>query len=189
MSKHERRKARTRRSLQDAAIELLTDKHYSEITVRDVIDHADIGRTTFYLHFNDMGDLWASCAERVIDEMTESFASHSVDSLLTTPEFGIKITEHIAQNRHLFSQLLGKEGLPTVIHRFHQYNAQMIARTLSQLPQMQDRQNDIPMIANMMAGARLGMHLWWLNEDIDPDPDTLNTYFQAVMGAILDQED
>jgi AcrR family transcriptional regulator len=48
----DRRVERTRRLLQRAMIELLNERSYDDITIRDIVDRANVGRTTFYLHFN-----------------------------------------------------------------------------------------------------------------------------------------
>jgi AcrR family transcriptional regulator len=49
----DRRILRTRRSLLDALVGLILEKGYEAVTVQDVIDRADVGRSTFYAHFHD----------------------------------------------------------------------------------------------------------------------------------------
>src|SRR6186713_3590542 len=55
--KPDRRVARTRRALKDALTDLILEKGYESVTVQDVIDRADVGRSTFYAHFVDKDDL------------------------------------------------------------------------------------------------------------------------------------
>jgi len=48
---------RTRRALKEALTDLILARGYEAVTVQDVIDHADVGRSTFYAHFIDKDDL------------------------------------------------------------------------------------------------------------------------------------
>src|SRR5215213_238359 len=65
--KDDRRVSRTRRSLSAALIELILEKRYDSITVQDVIDRADVGRSTFYTHYRDKDDLFLSAWKRLLD--------------------------------------------------------------------------------------------------------------------------
>ena len=47
----DRRAARTRRALHEALIALILRKGYEATTIQDIIDEADIGRSTFYAHY------------------------------------------------------------------------------------------------------------------------------------------
>ncbi|MGX1758379.1 TetR/AcrR family transcriptional regulator [Streptomyces lydicus] len=49
--RRERKKARTRKSLADAALELFLDRGYDQVSVKDVADAADVSVTTLFKHF------------------------------------------------------------------------------------------------------------------------------------------
>ena len=53
----DRRVRRTRRALADALMSLLNEKRYEAVTVQDILDRADVGRSTFYAHFLDKDSL------------------------------------------------------------------------------------------------------------------------------------
>ncbi len=57
MGKEDRRVRRTRESLHKALISLALEKNYDSITVQEVLDRADVGRSTFYTHFQSMDEL------------------------------------------------------------------------------------------------------------------------------------
>jgi len=57
MRKEDRRVRRTRELLHKALISLALEKNYDSITVQEVLDRADVGRSTFYTHFQSMDEL------------------------------------------------------------------------------------------------------------------------------------
>jgi len=73
--KTDRRVKKTKTSLHQAFSNLLKKKDYSDITVKELADEADITRKTFYLHYNTLDDLlrefMAERYERMWDTMKE----------------------------------------------------------------------------------------------------------------------
>src|SRR6266852_3410158 len=69
--KADRRTNRTRRSLSAAMVELVKEKRFDDITVQNVIDRADVGRSTFYSHFRDKEDLFQKNWERFLDMLAQ----------------------------------------------------------------------------------------------------------------------
>lgn len=65
----DRRVRRTRRALQGALIELALARGYESLTIEDITERADVGRTTFYLHFAEKHDLLMSVADDIMDEL------------------------------------------------------------------------------------------------------------------------
>src|SRR6266849_4806553 len=61
MRKEDRRVRRTRESLHKALISLALEKNYDSISVQEVLDRADVGRSTFYTH----SKAWMNCSSRV----------------------------------------------------------------------------------------------------------------------------
>jgi AcrR family transcriptional regulator len=84
--KKDRRSQRTKRILVEALASLIQEKRYELITVQNIIDRADVGRSTFYEHYRDKEDLMASmlarngCAERMVSSSQDwqpTTASHA----------------------------------------------------------------------------------------------------------------
>src|SRR5215207_5486738 len=98
MPKIDRRVQRTRELLQKSLIELISARGYDAITIQDIADRANIGRTTFYLHYNSKDELFVSCHEAIVREFRIS-PHHSLSrEELLSPEAP---TELITAYRHL----------------------------------------------------------------------------------------
>jgi AcrR family transcriptional regulator len=77
--KLDRRSQRTRKSLSEALAALMVEKRYDKITVQDIIDRANVGRSTFYAHFQDEEDL-------LVSGVMEVFTKHLLDHRATVRE-------------------------------------------------------------------------------------------------------
>src|SRR5262245_53483333 len=65
----DRRVQRTKTSLHDALIGLAIEKPYPSIAVKEILDRANVGRSTFYTHFRDKDDLLESGIHEVLLSM------------------------------------------------------------------------------------------------------------------------
>ena len=65
----DRRQKKTRTAIFNAFTDLLRTETYSKITVQQIIDKADIGRTTFYSHFETKDDLLKSLSQEIFDHV------------------------------------------------------------------------------------------------------------------------
>ncbi len=59
-TQRDRRFVKTERAIRSAFIDLVAEKGFDELSVKDIVDAADIGRGTFYLHYKDKYDLLES---------------------------------------------------------------------------------------------------------------------------------
>ena len=86
-----RRPRRSRRLLKESLLSLMRTKPFSDITVREVTDEADMNRGTFYLHYTGTADLLQSLETDLLEElqalvdahMQETVAERSVSPVLT----------------------------------------------------------------------------------------------------------
>src|SRR5512139_948411 len=108
--KNDRRSQRTQHSLHEALMSLLQEKRYDAITVQDIIDRADVGRSTFYAHYQDKEDLMSSLLMHLMDvlsQMPGRAATTGLERLIPAGD----IFEHVQQNFELFKGMLRGRGL------------------------------------------------------------------------------
>ena len=65
----DRRQKKTRTAIFDAFISLLTEYSYSQITVGQILERADVGRATFYAHFETKDYLLKELCEELFDHL------------------------------------------------------------------------------------------------------------------------
>jgi AcrR family transcriptional regulator len=89
----DRRVTRTREALQQAFTRLFFQQGYEAFTVSDVAEHANVGRSTFYEHFDSKEDVLWACLSRMFAVFAETIASDVEPPGLTM------VLEHLWQNR------------------------------------------------------------------------------------------
>lgn len=90
--KQDRRIRRTKGLMRDALIELMTEKPFSEITAKDITEKADLNRSTFYLHYDNVFGL----LDEMENEVVETFA-HMIEEIEVEPDkaWEYPVVEHI----------------------------------------------------------------------------------------------
>jgi AcrR family transcriptional regulator len=92
----DRRIQKTQRLLREALASLIREKPYNSIVVKQILDHANVGRSTFYAHFRDKDDLLVSCIHDMLHSMEPAPAGKSYETMIG---FSLPIFEHI--HRHM----------------------------------------------------------------------------------------
>ena len=100
----DRRVERTHRLLHEALIAEILAKGYDAVTVQDVIDRADVGRSTFYTHFADKEALLASG----LGHLKGFLAAHRHGERPLA--FTRAMFEHIDDNRDLGRATFGRKS-------------------------------------------------------------------------------
>jgi AcrR family transcriptional regulator len=179
----DRRVERTVRSLHRALVTLLLEKRFDEITVQDVLDRADVGRSTFYAHFHGKDDLLRASFEnlfRFIEHQADW--SGSAGRVLPVRE----LFEHVREFRGLHRALTvsGKIDLfqrSAVAHLSAAVEKGLAARVAPgrRLPV------PLPVLANHVAAALMAMLDWWVRTGMPHSPERMDASFHAlVMPAV-----
>ena len=111
----DRRQQKTRTAIFSAFGKLLSKKNYNKITVQEIIDKANIGRTTFYAHFETKDDLLKELCEElfghIIDSALDCTHTHGLYSNAAVPEsIFCHLLQHLQENDNNILELLSCES-------------------------------------------------------------------------------
>lgn len=96
----ELRIVKTRKTINDSFYELFEQKDFDKITVKDITEHAQIGRKTFYLHYIDKYDL----LDRIVDKKFEALEEICEAKKELGMQQGVKIWFAFLKKTKRFSQ-------------------------------------------------------------------------------------
>lgn len=176
--KHDRRSRRTHRLLAEAFVALLSEHRYSELTVQDILDRADIGRTTFYRHYWDKDDLLASEMERVIDVLSRHANTSTHERVLSLPSFGI--FQHVQEQHALYRALVRGQAIDLVLttiqtrlrEQVEQHWRQILAKPIDDL--------SVQVTAQSVVGTFVTLLQWWMENDMPLSPAQMDAYFHQL---------
>jgi AcrR family transcriptional regulator len=184
--KTDNRVRRTRNALGDALIALMQERPFDDITVQDILDRAQIGRSTFYAHYRDKNDLFLSDAEDFLELMSNLLVRKKEPSKRIVPVR--ELLTHFAEMRPLVSALHESDKMRDFVELGHGYFARAIDSRLADLPE--SREIDPKQRAAMsqaFAGAFLSMATWWMTQPSPSTPEEMDEMFHRMVwsGAVM----
>lgn len=187
----DRRVRKSRAAIFGAFEELLQKKSYTSITVGDIIEAADVGRTTFYAHFQTkdalLDELCKDIFAHVIAPAPEKGHSFSSDS---TEEQLLHALCHLAEQRDRLAPLLASpsshlfwEAIESQLVAFF---GERIGASVQIKPGVQDE-----LYAEHLGKTLCEVVRWWFAGELAEEPEAAlaafrsltNVSFAAVQGG------
>ncbi len=178
--KTDARVRRTRDALGDALVALMQEKPFDTITVQDVLDRANVSRSTFYTHYSDKDDLLMSDAEEFFEALSTALsqAGDKSDRVFPVQEF----FAHLADVQPFFKALVKSGKFQENMELARGHFARGIERRLAELPRSHSiPPNELPAIAFTHAGALLSLLTWWLDRGMRESPAEMDQLFHRMV--------
>ena len=176
----DRRVNRTRKALKEALTDLILEKGYESVTVQDVIDRADVGRSTFYAHFVDKDDLlMAILADLEVPGPDTS--SWQADD----PAFGwtLELFRHFGSGKRLFKAVASSQSGALARRETTQQLETLAKAELSRLNAA--RKLDpfrFELVVRYLVGTFIGFMDWWMREENENLPaDQVDHAFRSLV--------
>ena len=173
----DRRQKRTRQAVYDAFTRLLENRNYSNITVQEIIDEANIGRSTFYSHFETKDALLKALCTEIFDHVFSDNLSREAthDFSETDRDIRDEITHmlyHLQDSRSYIRRILSSESGDIFMRYFREYLEAVFDSVLEHI------ESDIPrgyMLNHMVCDFAETVR-WWMDHDQYP-PEEISRFF------------
>lgn len=185
-SKIDRRVTRTRKLLKQALLEVIVRHGYAETTVQDIINHAGVGRSTFYAHFKNKDELLYSGLPNSVLLFGENY-----DRDTLVPSIA-PFLQHVDQQKAVLRALVGRHSSVVSRKRITERSYESWRRHFAQLAK---RGHALPAPTDIMAhyfnGAMMSLVIWWVdNSGACSSTEVANTFnritergFSAIVPA------
>ena len=178
----DRRQRKTREAIFRAFINLLGKKEFSQITVGEIIDRADVGRATFYAHFETKDFLLKElCGElfcHIFDAMEGGESEHRHIFSCEAPEsVFLHLLRHLQQNDNRILELLSGQNDELFLQYFKHNLRELVS---SQLSLFARRDNGIlpeDFWIDHITVTFVETVRWWVNHGMKESPEQIAEYF------------
>jgi AcrR family transcriptional regulator len=189
--KVDRRSQRTRRLLTAALVELMFEKRFDAISVQDILDRADVGRSTFYGHFSSKEALLYSSLGDMLHGLEQHMAQEGdAQGAGGAPGGGIVLLpslalfRHVKQHQRLYRAMFSSSSLEPMTQNLRQQLAHVVERNLAPRTALSPGRPPavpLPILANFVAGAFLTLlHCWFEGNDAYT-PEQIDAMFQQMV--------
>jgi AcrR family transcriptional regulator len=175
----DRRVARTRALLQDALVALIPELGYAAITVENICEKANVGRSTFYTHYVGKDDLRSATIDAHLRSLTHRRVSAEPETSGRLFAFSLPMLEHAHAFRALHHALLSSSG-----ETIHDEMRERVRRAVrSELVEKRAGATDVPVefAVQYISGAFLALLAWWIAADITLSPAQVDVLFQQMV--------
>ncbi len=178
----DRRQKKTRQAIYKAFEELVEQEPYGSITVAQIIERANIGRSTFYAHFETKDKLLSDMCTEMFDHIFEGVNAHCITHRhLQALDMKGKLAHLLYHLRDAYGSICGKllkEGEPIFTTYFSTRLTQVFELEMPRIPNGMPRE-----LASQMLVSAFGQTVvWWFEHKTPCEPETLANWFLCMMG-------
>lgn len=178
----DRRQRKTREAIFKAFIEMLSKKEFSRITVGEIIEAADVGRATFYAHFETKDFLLKElCAElfcHVLDSTREEGTEHKhIFECDIHDSVFLHLLKHLQKNDNNVLELLSSKNNELFWQYFKSDLRKLVVSQLSLFEAKRHEGLPESFWVNHIASTFVETIRWWIDNGMMETPEKITEYF------------
>ena len=168
----DRRQQKTRNAIFQAFNRLLEQKHYNSITVQEILDEANIGRSTFYSHFETKDALLKEMCTDIFDHIFSHELHSETSHDFSSSDHGLRedithLLYHLRDNRGNILGILSGESGELFMRYFKEYLTTLFDRYPNCI------KKDVPkeFALNHLVGSFAEAVNWWIETRMKMTPE------------------
>jgi AcrR family transcriptional regulator len=173
----DRRVQRTRRLLLDSVRELMAERGYERLTIQNILDHAGVGRATFYAHFSSKDQLLEESIAGLRGWLLHTAASRPPQRLgISLPFF-----EHLDSHRSIYRTTVARRGEVTVGRLIRRLLRDLVRDDLAAHAGLASSGPPAEMVTEFIVGALWSTIVWWIGTESTLPPAEVDRAFRTLV--------
>lgn len=186
----DRRQKKSREAIFNAFTTLLSEKNYNQISVQEIIDIANVGRSTFYAHFETK--------DYLLKDLCEELFGHIIDTAMGLPHghyhyscgsatdsVFLHLLRHLQENDRHILELLSSQNNDLFLRYFKSNLRKLIVSQYAQNGQFKNSQLPEDYLVNHITSSFVETVSWWISHNMKESPEKITEYFIATIEPIL----
>ena len=168
---YEKKRRKTEKQIETSLLQLMKEQTFESISIRQLIDLAEMNRSTFYRHYLDKYDLLEKIEDRLLGDLQAYYQEVLESACLFKLEKDFKVEDYIHEKQNLFyffepyledlAILLGPNGCPTSSWRLQEALREIFSQSISLAdPHLEEVEADL--LLNHQAASFMGTLTYWL---------------------------
>jgi AcrR family transcriptional regulator len=180
----DRRVQRTHQLLNHALLSLIQEKGFEALTVQDIIDRANVGRSTFYAHFADKEDLFLRGFDSLSTDLKErqrQALREGTGSEDRTFAFSHEVFAHANDHRDIYRAMVGKQSGAIITRHFQDLLLELVREDVKVMAgRGKHGAAAVEAVAQYVAGALNGLMSWWMDGKMRLSVEEVNALFRRM---------
>ncbi len=172
----DRRQQKTQQAIFKALSELLQEKAYAAITISEIIDRANIGRSTLYAHFESKDAVIQALCGSIFEALFHANTAKQMQGGHLQQRI-IEIFQHMKMHEHIVRGILQSEGEKIFLHLFQEYLFALFTEYHILLPQQVPQEYGKHHFAQSFCTAIA----WWLIKAPEQSAENMADYFMTLL--------
>ena len=182
-NKPDRRVQKTQKLLHEALGSLIREKSYDSIVVKEILERANVGRSTFYTHYQNKDELLVSGVNEILGAIPPSTARAPLKERLIA--FSLPILRHLERHVHANPARMGTRAQAILHERLREILADLVSRELKKgpLPGSRKWAGQVPseLLAQYRASSFILVLHWWLDSKSRLGPKEVDGIFRTLV--------
>ena len=184
----DKRTEKTLIAIYEAFTKLINTMDYNEITIQNILDESNVGRSTFYTHFKTKNDLLLKISQDIFDHVfshslqEEKSHDFSKDTFYDYKHLITHILYHIHDEKDLIKGILNSSAEIFFLDEFRCHLKKVAESYFNNYPQ---DNNVIPLELKkaIMIDNFIVIIKYWINDDFKETPEKLTEYYISLLYA------